>query len=163
MSILDLLFHERPNLMLLEVPPEPSLVKYLLSEIGLSMPQYDTIDLSGYERLASATDLKTAAKTPLFQKLREHPAEWVDGFVTDTKLVKSRSFWGSKPSAVWTAAKTATISIFSTAIRSNNNCPSSIPCSPPIGNKRARASASWPPAAIARLSSKPRSALQDTA
>jgi len=96
MSILDLLFHERPNLMLLEVPPEPSLVKYLLSEIGLSMPQYDTIDLSGYERLASATDLKTAAKTPLFQKLREHPAEWVDGFVTDTKLVKIAELLGKQ-------------------------------------------------------------------
>src|SRR5688500_3649136 len=88
MSILDLLFHERPNLMLLEVPPEPSLVKYLLSEIGLSMPQYDTIDLSGYERLASATDLKTAATTPLLPKLGENRCEWVDGFVTGSTWVK---------------------------------------------------------------------------
>ena len=96
MSILDLLFHERPNLMLLEVAPEPSLVKYLFGEIGLSMPRYDTIDLSGYEWLASATDLDTAAKNPLFQKLREHPAEWVDGFVTDTKLVKIAELLGKQ-------------------------------------------------------------------
>ena len=96
MSILDLLFHQHPNLMLLEVAPEPSLVEYLFGQIGLSMPQYDIIDLSGYERLASAPDLAAAAKTPLFQRLREHPAEWVDGFVTDTKLVKIAELLGKQ-------------------------------------------------------------------
>ncbi len=96
MSILDLLFRERPNLILLEVAPEPSLIEYLYGELGLSIPRYDTIDLSGYERLALAMNLEAAAKTPLFRKLREHPAEWVDGFVTDTKLVRIAELLGKQ-------------------------------------------------------------------
>lgn len=96
MSILDLLFHERPNLMLLEVSPEPSLVKYLADEIGLPLPEYKIIELSDYERLASAKDAKALTQTRLFQKLREHPAEWVDGFITDTKLVKIAELLGKQ-------------------------------------------------------------------
>jgi hypothetical protein len=96
MSILDLLFHERPNLMLLEVAPEPSLVKYLTDELGLPLPQYEIMVLSDYERLASAENPQTLTQTPLFRKLREHPAEWVDGFVTDSKLVKIAELLGKQ-------------------------------------------------------------------
>ena len=96
MSILDLLFHERPNLMLLEVAPEPSLVKYLADEIGLPLPRYEIIELSDYERLAAAKNPRALMQTPLFRKLREHPAEWVDGFVTDAKLVKIAELLGKQ-------------------------------------------------------------------
>ena len=96
MSILDLLFRERPNFILLEVAPEPSLIEYLGGQLDLSIPRYDTIDLAGYERVASAMNLEAAAKTPLFRKLREHPAEWVDGFVTDTKLVRIAELLGKQ-------------------------------------------------------------------
>ena len=94
MSILDLLFHERPNLMLLEVAPEPSLVKYLAGELGLPLPRYEIIELSDYERLASADNSQPLNQ--LSRKLREHPAEWVDGFVTDTKLVKIAELLGKQ-------------------------------------------------------------------
>ncbi|HKY08344.1 MAG TPA: hypothetical protein VJQ55_08885, partial [Candidatus Binatia bacterium] len=96
MSIFDLLFRERPNFVLLEVAPAPSLIEYLHGELGLSIPRYDTIDRSGYERLATAANLEAAAKTPLFRKLREHPAEWVDGFVTDAKLVRIAELLGKQ-------------------------------------------------------------------
>lgn len=96
MSILDLLFHERPNLMLLEVAPEPSLVNYLAGEIGLPMAQYAIVEMSDYERLASIANPQALTQTALFRKLREHPAEWVDGFVTDKKLVKIAELLGKK-------------------------------------------------------------------
>jgi hypothetical protein len=96
LSILDLLFHGRPNLMLLEVAPEPSLVAYLADVLGLPVPQWEIVKLADYERLASADGTLRLHRTPSFRRLREHPAEWVDGFVTDRKLVRIADFLGKQ-------------------------------------------------------------------
>lgn len=96
MSILDLLFHQRPNLMLLEVPPDPGLVKYLTEVAGLPLPRHELVELPDYERLAAVTPGQASAENALFHKLREHPAEWVDGFVTDRKLAEIADLLGKK-------------------------------------------------------------------
>jgi hypothetical protein len=96
-AIIDLLFSQRPNAMVLEVAPEPSLMKYLAQNIGLSMPQHEILERTGYDRIAAAPDPEHAARQHrLFQKLREHPAEWVDGFVTDANLVRIAELLGKK-------------------------------------------------------------------
>jgi hypothetical protein len=96
LSILDLLFHGRPNLMLLEVAPEPSLVAYLAGVLELPVPRWEIVELSDYERLVSADGTARLDRTPLFRQLREHPAEWVDGFVTDKKLVRIADLLGKQ-------------------------------------------------------------------
>jgi hypothetical protein len=89
LSILNLLFHGRPNLILLETAPDKSLTHYLSSVLGLSLPDYAILDHRGYRMLASAVGRKGRLKNhPSYEKLRQHPAPWIDGFVTDASLVK---------------------------------------------------------------------------
>jgi hypothetical protein len=85
MSILNLLFHRGPNKILLEAPPETSLLDYLSGDLRLSLPGFDVLDHRGYCELAaknpSGSDL-------LIEKLSSQPAAWADGYVTDGMLVK---------------------------------------------------------------------------
>ncbi len=92
MPILDLLFRRQPNLMLLEVAPRESLLQYFKRELGLSLPDYEILNLTDYDKLAA----DSARDDRLFAQLREHPAEWVDGFVTDAKLAKIAELLGKK-------------------------------------------------------------------
>jgi hypothetical protein len=92
MPILDLLFRHRPNLTLLEVAPQSSLLQYFERDLGLSLPDCEILNLTDYDELAaeSSPDERRIAQ------LREHPAEWVDGFVTDAKLVKIAELLGKQ-------------------------------------------------------------------
>ncbi|MGH7796066.1 MAG: hypothetical protein ACREQ2_14435 [Candidatus Binatia bacterium] len=78
MSILDLLFHERPNLMLLEVAPEPSLVNYLADAAGIVPFNFNT-DLDGqvlkgqFVCIADQIDECTALLNRAWSEL---PVEW---------------------------------------------------------------------------------------
>lgn len=95
-AILDLLFSRQPNVMVLETAPEPSLIRYLQG-IGLSMPQQEILDRRAYDRLAAARNPEHANKeSRRFRRLREHPAEWVDGFVTDANLVRIAELLGKE-------------------------------------------------------------------
>ncbi len=87
-SILNLLFHGRPNLILLETPPNADLVHYLTDALELSLPENAILVAKDYATLSSRLDKGASAQTDaLAQKLRAHPSEWVDGFVTDSHLV----------------------------------------------------------------------------
>ncbi len=97
LSILDLLFRRRPNLMLLEVEPEFSLMEYLLREVGLSLPQHEILEQPTYDHWASEHHgMEALEKNLLFKTLREHPAEWIDGSVTDTRLVEIAARLGKR-------------------------------------------------------------------
>ena len=89
LSILDLLYRRRPNLILLERKPSKSLTKYLSAELGLTLPDYQILDYRGYQKIASADGGKSRPKNhPAIEKLRLHSAPWVDGFVSDSSLIK---------------------------------------------------------------------------
>jgi len=47
MSILNLLFYRGPNRILLEAPPEASLLDYLSGDLRLSLPGFDVLDHRG--------------------------------------------------------------------------------------------------------------------
>ncbi len=96
-SILDLLFCCRPNLLLLEVAPDGALVNYLARHLGLSLPHHEILDVATYDAIAAARHTNDLARpSSLFEKLREHPAEWVDGFVTDEKLGRIAQLLGKR-------------------------------------------------------------------
>jgi hypothetical protein len=85
MSILNLLFRGGPNRILLEAPPEPSLLDYLSGGLSLSLPGFDVLDHRGYRELAAKGE---SGGDPAIEKLSSQPASWVDGFVTDAILVQ---------------------------------------------------------------------------
>jgi hypothetical protein len=88
-SILNVVFKAGPNKILLEAAPEPSLLDYLSGDLQLSLPALEVLDHRGYRDLHSKLDSKDpAAIDPSAQDLKNHPARWVDGFVTDRVLVK---------------------------------------------------------------------------
>jgi hypothetical protein len=96
-SILNLLFKGTPNKILLEAPPEPNLMDYLSGDIGLSLPSFDVMDHQGYQHLVANLDEKEPSGLDAsFELLRDHPAHWVDGFVTDHVLVQLATRLGKR-------------------------------------------------------------------
>jgi hypothetical protein len=86
-SILNLLFHRGPNKILLEAPPEANLLDYLSGDLGLSLPAFEVLDPRRYQDLAAKAAETNSACDPALADLKNHPAEWIDGYVTDALLV----------------------------------------------------------------------------
>lgn len=87
-SILNLLFHRGPNKILLEAAPEANLLDYLSGDLALSLPAFEVLDHPRYQHLAKKLEDKSGASDPIIEELKNHPAEWVDGYVTDGVLVE---------------------------------------------------------------------------
>jgi hypothetical protein len=88
-SILNLVFKGGPNKILLESGPESSLLDYLSGELQLSLPAFEVLDHRAYQDLYAKLNLKDpAAIDASAEDLKNHPARWVDGYVTDRVLVK---------------------------------------------------------------------------
>ncbi len=97
LCVLNLLYRQQPNLILLEANPDEGLTRYLSNDLCLSLPDYAILDQPGYRKLASSGrgSKRTKAHATL-NKLMEHPAHWIDGFVTDSNLVKIASVLGKQ-------------------------------------------------------------------
>ena len=87
-SILNLLFQRGPNKILLEAAPEVNLLDYLSGDLGLSLPAFEVLEHRQYQDLAAKLADKSAARDSLIEDLRNHSAEWIDGYVTDAILVE---------------------------------------------------------------------------
>jgi hypothetical protein len=96
-TILDLLFHGRPNLIVVETSPDPRLMNYLTDTLGLSLPETAILPSEDYAALAARlTRATSTTDDKLAGRLRDHPAEWVDGFVTDRHLEEIASILGKR-------------------------------------------------------------------
>lgn len=97
LCVLNILYRQQPNLILLEAKPDESLTRYLSNDLGLSLPDYAILDHTGYRQLTSSGggSKRTKAHVTL-KKLMEHSAHWIDGFVTDSRLVKIASVLGKQ-------------------------------------------------------------------
>lgn len=96
-SILNLLFRGADNKIFLETPPEPHLLDYLSRDLGLSLPSFDVLDHGGYEALLSRVRSRAdACMDRAVTMLKEHPAPWIDGFVTDRMLVQIADHLGKR-------------------------------------------------------------------
>jgi hypothetical protein len=82
LGIIDLLYRGANNTVFLESRPDAGLVSYLENDLGLSIPDFTIINARTYDMFRehhSRTEV-------LVRAYQEHPAEWVDGYVTDTGL-----------------------------------------------------------------------------
>lgn len=84
LPILNLLFRKRPNLLVLDRPPDPDMVALFRDRLQLSLPEVVTLDHDNYCTFATDTPSPVARK--LAETLAQHDAEWIDGFVTDKPL-----------------------------------------------------------------------------
>ncbi|NIP30289.1 MAG: hypothetical protein GTO02_13650 [Candidatus Dadabacteria bacterium] len=93
-SVLNLIFNGRPNLLVLEKASDQSIFNYYKDTLKLSMPELLIIDHEIYHSINS--DDKAINENKNVKKLREmlssHPAKWVDGFITDNSLMN----WAEK-------------------------------------------------------------------
>lgn len=85
--ILNLLFRRGPNKTLLEAVPESNLLDYLSGDLGLSLPAFEVMDHRRYQDLGAKTRNKNGARDSVVEGLKKHPAEWIDGYVTDSVLI----------------------------------------------------------------------------
>jgi hypothetical protein len=98
MSILNLLFRRGPNKIFLEAPPEPNLLDYLSGHLGLSLPSFAVLSHRDYQDLAAKLQAQNQAGfEPEIEQLKAHPAQWVDGFVTDPVLVEIATHLHKQP------------------------------------------------------------------
>ena len=87
-SILNLLFRRGPNKILLEAVPESNLLDYLSGDLGLSLPSFEVLGHRRYQDLGAKAGKKNDGRDPIVDELKNHPAEWIDGYVTDSILVR---------------------------------------------------------------------------
>lgn len=82
LPILNLLFKGGENLLILERAPDQALADYFGSTLGLSLPTVEVLPHQEYLTLRH----QSLRRHPLFLHLQQHPARWLDGYVTDDTL-----------------------------------------------------------------------------
>ena len=91
LPIINILFKNKNNLLILEKTPCPSIQKYLSEDLGLELPQIEIFSHEIFNSVNTENDLNDDVK--LFtEKISNHNASFVDGFVTDETLIK----WAAK-------------------------------------------------------------------
>lgn len=87
--ILNLIYRGGENVLVLETEPNADLSGYFRNTLGLSLPEQRVLRHSDYQSLTAA--LRNGAsndelKWGLFDELKAHSANWLDGYVTDDTL-----------------------------------------------------------------------------
>ncbi|MDA1085514.1 MAG: hypothetical protein O2901_00655 [Verrucomicrobia bacterium] len=82
--VVDLLFRNGGNLLVLEREPIEALTQYFADVLDLSLPEVVVLSPEDHAALAAGGRPAGGASQSIF----EHPAEWIDGFVTDTSLAE---------------------------------------------------------------------------
>lgn len=92
--ILNLIFRGGENLLILEGKPDRTLCDYFEQELKLNLPEVKTGSHQVYLSLLDQKPAHAAEVEHLIHMVRDHPAEWLDGFVTDEALVKLAALTG---------------------------------------------------------------------
>lgn len=95
LGIIDLMFRGANNTVFLESEPDPGLVTYLGDALGLSIPSFAIMDATAYSTLRGSANDATATRA-FVRDYGNHPAEWIDGYVTDAGLSKIANLLGKR-------------------------------------------------------------------
>jgi len=94
--ILNLLFRGGgENLLVLEAPPDKVLLDHYTRTLGLQVPKLEILSHTSYKTLCEKRTEKDETKQ-VIERIKNHPANWIDGFVTDATLVDIANFLGKK-------------------------------------------------------------------
>ena len=94
-SIMGLLFARRPNLLVLERRPDPGLCEYFSQDLGIVLPDVEIVPHGEYLAVAGGDGPLSRSSRGWVERIAAHPAEWVDGFVTDSDLGRMARRLGS--------------------------------------------------------------------
>lgn len=100
--LINLLFRGPDNLLVLEREPDARLLKYFIDDLGLTIPDCVILPHKQYlqlpERLMDANRCLFGKDSTarIWQQIAEHPADWIDGFVTDAILVATATAFGKQ-------------------------------------------------------------------
>ncbi len=83
--IIDILFTGGKNLLMLEREADGRLLKYFRDELGLGLPE---MELLTHEEFTGGNDTAPRRRR-ILDHIRNHPAAWMDGFVTEERLVQT--------------------------------------------------------------------------
>ncbi len=86
--IINLLFKGDNNLLVLENPPDETLIRYFQDDLGLGLPKIAILSHSAYDSVITQVDkLLHDEIDPVLTVIHHHQAAWIDGFVSDNVLV----------------------------------------------------------------------------
>ncbi|GAX59790.1 hypothetical protein SCALIN_C04_0278 [Candidatus Scalindua japonica] len=86
--IINLVFKGNNNLLVLEKPPDQSLISYFEKDLGLHLPDITVLSHSIYDNLLNQCDTLINDETSsTLTMIHQHNANWVDGFVSDNILI----------------------------------------------------------------------------
>lgn len=102
--IIDLVFRRGENLLVLDRQPDRALCRYFQDVLGLSLPKIEAgpglsellAQLDEQAGTSGAVKPSSPAARAVLDRLREHPAEWIDGFVTDAALARLAEATGKR-------------------------------------------------------------------
>lgn len=98
--VLNLLYRGPSNLLVLESPPEESLLGYCTDDLGLEIPEIAILEHRRYEMLCEVLGELTAGDSADRHRdvahIAHHGAEWIDGFVTDAVLTGAAEMLGKR-------------------------------------------------------------------
>ncbi len=83
LPILTTLFKNGNCLLVVDQRPNEALAEYFRDELGLDLPDVEVLSHAQYDRFADQLGDEIAFETEAMEQIALHPAEWVDGFVTD--------------------------------------------------------------------------------
>ena len=86
--IINILFRGDNNLLVLERPPDKTLLRYFEEDLNLSLPDITILSHSVYDTLLNQGDKMIHDEIcPSLTTIHQHNATWVDGFVSDNILM----------------------------------------------------------------------------
>ncbi|MDR4503354.1 MAG: hypothetical protein MRK01_01005 [Candidatus Scalindua sp.] len=87
--IIDILFRGQNNLLVLEKPPDETLMNYFQEVLGLSLPDIVIVPHSDYITILPNVDKMDVEEiNSSLASICRHDAEWIDGFVSDSVLIQ---------------------------------------------------------------------------
>ena len=86
--IINLIFKGNNNLLVLEKPPDQTLIRYFQDDLGLSLPDIVILSHKVYDSLIThVNEMLHDEINPTVTTIHQHDAAWIDGFVSDNVLM----------------------------------------------------------------------------
>jgi hypothetical protein len=86
LPILTTLFKNGKSLLVVDQRPNEALADYFRDDLGLDLPEVEVLSHDQYERFADQLGDEIPFESEAMEQIALHPAEWVDGFVTDAYI-----------------------------------------------------------------------------
>lgn len=96
LPLINIMFRGSDNLLVLESPPDPGLISYFQSDLNLSLPEFMILKQDIYESFYQKESELSPVALSLLERLKNHSAKLIDGYVVDASLLNIGELAGKK-------------------------------------------------------------------